>query len=116
MTNSVTSYQENLSNKVANQELTDWGFENVELAIESMGHNFLSSGHRNLWVQISVGRETISLERVTTDMTLTDAWGDDEETFEGAMYESQDEVMKTAFSYILGLDENRKKLDKFLNS
>lgn len=115
MTNLVTSYQENLSNEAASQELTDWGFKNVELTIELMGHTFKGSGHRNLFVQISKGRETISLERVTTDMTLTDAWGDDEETFEGAMYESQDEVMKSAFSYILGLYENRKKLDEFLN-
>ncbi len=115
MKNSINSIQVNLSNEAASQVLSENGFEGVAVSIYAMGHNFKGHGHRNLWAEFYNEGNSLTLTRTTTNMQLTDAWGDDDQTVEGACYESQEEVMKTALDYIISSEYNSELLEEFLN-
>lgn len=110
----VKSYCENLSSEKAAEVLAENSFDNIEVRIVGMGHKSIGAGHHQIWANFESSKGHVTLERVTTDMQLTDAWDDEEETYEGAHFESQEEVMAYALDYVLSLDSNKETLRTFL--
>ena len=110
------SYQEDLTNENAERILDENGYADFNLSINNLRYRKVGHGHFELSCSIHINPiEGITLSTVTTNTQLIDEWGEEPEYFEGnSYYNSNEDVMNSAFELILWSEHNQDKLDKFL--